>query len=182
MKKISDIISATPLFKGLPEGHLQEIEQIAVNKYFNKDESIFFDGEKPFFRKHIRRAARCAQVAVFAGKDIAHFGGRAVFVIRQSVDDQRHSAGSVGVKRYFFIDHAGKFPCAFFDRVVDVGHRHIRGTGAVDGGSKRRIGIRVSAALLGDRGDFTDQFGKNFSSFSVGGAFFMFDRRPFRMT
>ncbi|OIN96220.1 MAG: transcriptional regulator [Deltaproteobacteria bacterium CG1_02_45_11] len=46
MKKISDIISATPLFKGLPEGHLQEIEQIAVNKYFNKDESIFFDGEK----------------------------------------------------------------------------------------------------------------------------------------
>jgi len=46
MKKILDIISATPLFKGLPEDQLQEIGQIALNKYFNKDESIFFDGEK----------------------------------------------------------------------------------------------------------------------------------------
>ena len=39
-------MSATPLFKGLPEDQLKEIGQIAVNKYFNKDESIFFDGEK----------------------------------------------------------------------------------------------------------------------------------------
>jgi len=46
MKKILDIISATPLFNGLPENQLKKIEQIAVNKYFNKNEPIFFDGEK----------------------------------------------------------------------------------------------------------------------------------------
>lgn len=46
MKKILDIISDTPLFKGLPENQLHEIGQIAVSKHYKKGESIFLDGEK----------------------------------------------------------------------------------------------------------------------------------------
>lgn len=45
MKKILDIISATPLFKGLPEDQLRQVEQIAVNKYFKKGESIFIEAD-----------------------------------------------------------------------------------------------------------------------------------------
>jgi CRP/FNR family transcriptional regulator len=40
-----DIISGSLLFKGLPENQLKEIEQIAVNKRFNKGELIFSEGD-----------------------------------------------------------------------------------------------------------------------------------------
>ena len=45
MKRNLSIISATPLFKGLPEKHLKEIEQIAVDRHFNKGEVIFLEGD-----------------------------------------------------------------------------------------------------------------------------------------
>jgi CRP/FNR family transcriptional regulator len=40
-----DIISGSLLFKGLPENQLKEIEQIAINKRFNKGEVIFSEGD-----------------------------------------------------------------------------------------------------------------------------------------
>ena len=45
MKRNLDIISVTPLFKGLPEKQLKEIEQIAVDRHFNKREVIFLEGD-----------------------------------------------------------------------------------------------------------------------------------------
>jgi len=45
MKRNLGIISATPLFKGLPEKQLKEIEQIAVDRDFNKGEVIFLEGD-----------------------------------------------------------------------------------------------------------------------------------------
>ena len=45
MKRNLGIISATPLFKGLPEKQLKEIEQIAVSRHFNKGEVIFLEGD-----------------------------------------------------------------------------------------------------------------------------------------
>jgi len=45
MKRNLSIISATHLFKGLPEKQLKEIEQIAVEKHFNKGEVIFLEGD-----------------------------------------------------------------------------------------------------------------------------------------
>ncbi len=45
MGKDLDIISGSLLFKGLPENQLKEIEQIAVNKRFNKGEMIFSEGD-----------------------------------------------------------------------------------------------------------------------------------------
>ena len=46
MKKIFDVISETPLFRGLPENQLKEIELITVLKHFNKGETIFIEGEE----------------------------------------------------------------------------------------------------------------------------------------
>lgn len=45
MGKDLDIISGSLLFKGLPENQLKEIEQIAINKRFNKSEVIFSEGD-----------------------------------------------------------------------------------------------------------------------------------------
>jgi len=46
VKKLLDIISGVPSFSGLPEGQLEEIKDIAVNRRFNKGEIIFSDGDE----------------------------------------------------------------------------------------------------------------------------------------
>lgn len=45
MKKKFDILSETPLFSGLPENQLREVEQIATEKLFRKGETIFIEGD-----------------------------------------------------------------------------------------------------------------------------------------
>ena len=51
MKKILDVISAIPLFNGLPEDQLEAIKQIAIEKQVNKGEIIVSEGDegKGFF-------------------------------------------------------------------------------------------------------------------------------------
>lgn len=46
MTKIQDILLKSQLFGGLPEDHLEEIKKISVDKYFNKGEIVFFDGDE----------------------------------------------------------------------------------------------------------------------------------------
>jgi CRP/FNR family transcriptional regulator, dissimilatory nitrate respiration regulator len=46
MGGISETLSLTPLFSGLPRGQLKEIEQIAVQKRFCRGESIFSEGDE----------------------------------------------------------------------------------------------------------------------------------------
>ncbi|MGP8155133.1 MAG: Crp/Fnr family transcriptional regulator [Smithella sp.] len=46
MKKVRDILVKSQLFGGLPEEHITEIEKIAVDKYFNKGNVIFYDGDE----------------------------------------------------------------------------------------------------------------------------------------
>ncbi|MCD6153553.1 MAG: Crp/Fnr family transcriptional regulator [Syntrophobacterales bacterium] len=46
MTKVHDILLTSQLFEGLPEYHLEEIRKISVDKYFNKGEFIFFDGDE----------------------------------------------------------------------------------------------------------------------------------------
>ena len=45
MNKIIDIISQAPLFTGLPEDQLNEIKQIAIDKFYDKDKTIFLEGD-----------------------------------------------------------------------------------------------------------------------------------------
>jgi len=51
MKDIFNIISAIPLFNGLPDDQLNAVRQIAVEKQFNKGQTIFTEGDqtKGFF-------------------------------------------------------------------------------------------------------------------------------------
>ena len=51
MENILNIISAIPLFNGLPDDQLSAIRQIAVEKQFNKGQTIFSEGDetKGFF-------------------------------------------------------------------------------------------------------------------------------------
>jgi CRP/FNR family transcriptional regulator len=51
MENILNIISAIPLFNGLPDDQLSAIREIAVEKQFNKGQTIFSEGDqtKGFF-------------------------------------------------------------------------------------------------------------------------------------
>jgi len=46
MTKVQDVLLKSQLFGGLPDDHLEEIKKISVDKYFNKGEIIFFDGDE----------------------------------------------------------------------------------------------------------------------------------------
>jgi CRP/FNR family transcriptional regulator len=46
MENILNIISAIPLFNGLPDDQLSEIRQIAVEKQFGKGQTIFSEGDE----------------------------------------------------------------------------------------------------------------------------------------
>ena len=45
MKKILDIIAATPLFKGLSQDELEQLYRIAVDKFYDKGRSIFAESD-----------------------------------------------------------------------------------------------------------------------------------------
>jgi len=45
MKTTLNVIAQTPLFKGLPQNQLQDIQKIAIEKQVAKGETIFLDGE-----------------------------------------------------------------------------------------------------------------------------------------
>ena len=45
MEKILQIISQTPIFQGLPEEDLKRIRRIAVDKFYNKDQIVFSEGD-----------------------------------------------------------------------------------------------------------------------------------------
>jgi len=46
MKKIGKILSATPLFKGLSESQLEEISTIAIDRQYQRGQSIFLEGDE----------------------------------------------------------------------------------------------------------------------------------------
>ena len=46
MKKKIDVISNIPLFNGLPESQLKEIEQIVVDRFYDKRDFIFYEGDE----------------------------------------------------------------------------------------------------------------------------------------
>ena len=46
MKKIGKILSVTPLFKGLSESQLEEISTIAIDRQYQRGQSIFLEGDE----------------------------------------------------------------------------------------------------------------------------------------
>ena len=46
MKKIFEILSIIPIFRGLPEDRLKEIRRIAKDKFYDKGKAIFIEGDE----------------------------------------------------------------------------------------------------------------------------------------
>ncbi len=46
MKEVNDILRGSQFFAGLSEDHLEEVSKIAIDRYFDKGEIIFFDGDE----------------------------------------------------------------------------------------------------------------------------------------
>lgn len=46
MKEVNDILRGSQFFAGLSEDHLEEVSKIAIERYFDKGEIIFFDGDE----------------------------------------------------------------------------------------------------------------------------------------
>ncbi|MGD9136318.1 MAG: Crp/Fnr family transcriptional regulator, partial [Desulfobacterales bacterium] len=46
MKKIINMITTTPLFNGLPQDQIAAIEEIAIERRFNKNELVFSEGDE----------------------------------------------------------------------------------------------------------------------------------------
>ncbi|MFC1567263.1 Crp/Fnr family transcriptional regulator [Thermodesulfobacteriota bacterium] len=45
MQKILNIISQAPLFNGLSADQLNEVKQIAIDKFYDRDKTVFWDGD-----------------------------------------------------------------------------------------------------------------------------------------
>ena len=158
MKKISDIISATPLFKGLPEGHLQEIEQIAVNKYFNKDESIFFDGEKASgFFVVVEGRIKIYKVSPEGKEQILHiFGSGEPFGEVPVFSGQQFPANAQAIEksrllffpRTLFVDLISRNPALALNMLAVLSMRLRRFTVQIENLSLKEVPGRLASYLI----------------------------------
>ena len=69
----------------------------------------FLDDEIAFSVEHPADAARFAQVPAVLGKNVSHFGNRAIPVIRQDVHKDGDAAGPISFIIHIFVGNAGKF-------------------------------------------------------------------------
>ena len=83
---------------------------------------------------------------------------------------------------HFLINDARQLTCSFFNGAINVIRRHIVFFGLGQNRAKSGIGIRISTAVFGCNRDFLDKFCKNSPALGVQSAFFMFNRRPLRMS
>ena len=158
MKKISNIISATPLFKGLPEGHLQEIEQIAVNKYFNKDESIFFDGEKASgFFVVVEGRIKIYKVSPEGKEQILHiFGSGEPFGEVPVFSGQQFPANAQAIEkshllffpRTLFVDLISRNPALALNMLAVLSMRLRRFTVQIENLSLKEVPGRLASYLI----------------------------------
>jgi hypothetical protein len=103
-------------------------------------------------------------------------------VIRQSLHNQGHIVGSITFIENLFIGNPIHFTCTFFDGPLDVVFRHALGLGRSDGSSKSRIGFLIASTHSSCNCEFLDEFGENFTAFSILGCFAVFERTPFTVT
>jgi hypothetical protein len=76
-------------------------------------------------------------------KATAHFGGGAVTVVGQRLDDQGDAAGTVALVPHFLVVGVVAAGTAALDRAVDPVLGHVLCPSRDDGGAQARIGSRV---------------------------------------
>jgi hypothetical protein len=104
------------------------------------------------------------------------------FLLSVRTSTMRATPGAVALVGNLFIRNAFELAGAALDGSFDVVGRHVLGLGGDDGSAEARIAVWVATAGLGGDGDFLDKAGEDLAAFGVGGALFMLDCRPFRVT
>ena len=76
MEKILSIISQIPIFQNLPEGDLKRIRGIAKDKFFNKGQTVFSEGDdgNSYYYAHNQSNAVAKGQRVQAGELLGYVG------------------------------------------------------------------------------------------------------------
>ena len=122
------------------------------------------------------------QRAVALGQGGTDFGGGAVAVVGQALDDQADAGRRVAlVYDVLVVGATGFFTRAALDGALDVVGRHGRFLGLVDGVVQRRVAIRVAAAHTGRDLDVLDELGEELAALGVNGGLLVLGSRPLGM-
>src|SRR5439155_14930811 len=117
------------------------------------------DVDLAFARKHPGDAVLRGEVAGMLGQHVADFADRAVLVVGQGLDQNRHAAGAVTLVHHILVGDAGLFTGAATDRTLDVFARHVLGLGVGDDRPQPRVHVDVPAAAARSDGQLLDDAG-----------------------
>src|SRR5215207_486829 len=107
---------------------------------------------------------------------------RAVSVVSQRLNQQRHATWAITFIGDLFVVDAFFFTGATTDRAVDRIVRHVAALGIEDRLAQTCVGVWIATATTRGDGDFLDEFGKQFAALGIERAFLVLDTMPFRMS
>ena len=158
MKKLFDIISRVPSFSGLPESHLEEIKNIAVDRYFNKGEIIFSDGDEgDGFFVVVEGLVKIFKVSSEGKEQILHiygpgepFGQVAVYAGRSYPASAQAIAKShvLFFPRAAFVDLITRIPSLAMNMLAVLSMRLRQFTVQVENLSLKEVSGRLAAYLV----------------------------------
>src|ERR1700689_2301340 len=117
--------------------------------------------------EHVGNRASIRHVAAVLAKDVANLADRAIAVVGIDVEQDRDTAGAVAFERKLFIGRARQFARTALNGTLDVILRHVFGLGREDGSTQARVGVWISAAILGGNRNFLNQTGKNLAALGI---------------
>ena len=101
-----------------------------------------------FSLEHPADSAAGCKIAVVTVKRQTHIAYGSVFVVGQTLDDDRGSLGPISLVDNLLVNDIAEFTGAFLDGTVNIFTGHICGTGFNQSHSQTRIRVRILAALL----------------------------------
>src|SRR5690348_11866872 len=121
------------------------------------------------------------EVAVVLRQQVANLADRAVLVVRENLDHQRHAARPVAFVGDFLVRDARFLTRPAADCTLDVLARHVVRLCLRDDGAQARVGPLVAAAVAGSDRQFLDDAREDLAALGIGGTLFMLDRVPLGM-
>src|SRR5215475_9481045 len=96
--------------------------------------------------------------------DLAH---RAVAVVSVNVEKDRHAARTISFERKFLVNGAWQFAGTALDGSLDIIGGHVLGFGGQNGSPQSRIGVGITASVLGCNADFLDKTGEYLAALGI---------------
>jgi len=158
MRKMLDIISRVPSFSDLPESHLEEIKNIAVERHYNKGEIIFSDGDEgDGFFVVVEGLVKIFKVSLEGKEQILHiygpgepFGQVAVYAGRSYPASAQTIAKShvLFFPRAAFVDLITRIPSLAMNMLAVLSKRLREFTVQVENLSLKEVPGRLAAYLV----------------------------------